>query len=346
MSKGKILVGMSGGVDSSSTCALLLRDDYEVEGITLDYGKFCEKGDIEDSQKVAQQLGIKHHVVRCEDQYEENVVKYFINSYTNGETPNPCANCNKYVKFPKLFEMCEKLGADFLATGHYAQISEHDGIYWLEKGIDITKDQSYFIGQINYDYLQYLKFPLGGMKKSEVREFAKGINLYVATKPESQDMCLAKGKDYREILKNYSEPKKGDLMHVNGKKVGEHEGIGNYTQGQRKGLGIGGTNEPLFVISIDARKNIVYVGAESDLFKKNLTIGTLNFLDKTLEKNKIYELEIKLRSTNKTDIAEVVFMADDTANITLKEPSRNVSKGQLCGMYRGNRLVGSGFIIN
>lgn len=335
---------MSGGVDSSTTCAILLQQGYNVEGLTLDYGKFCESADYEDSAKVAKQLGIKHHIYKCEEQYEEKVVKYFVSAYIGGETPNPCANCNKYIKFPKLLEMREKLECDFLATGHYANVSEHNGIYWLEKGKDCHKDQSYFIGQIRYDYLQYLKFPLGNMLKSEIREFAKSINLYVADKPESQDMCLARGKDYREILRTYAEQKKGDIIHiVTGKKLGEHNGIADYTQGQRKGLGIGGTAEPLFVIKIDPRENIVYVGDESDLFKKNVFIDTLNLLSPDMEMEKEYNVEVKLRSTTKIDEAKVVFYTD-TANIILNSPSRNVSKGQLCGIYIGERLIASGFI--
>ncbi|GMO62559.1 MAG: tRNA 2-thiouridine(34) synthase MnmA [Rickettsiales bacterium] len=344
MIKQRILVGMSGGVDSSSTCALLLQQGYEVEGMTLDYGKFCESADYEDSKEVCKQLGIKHHIFKCETEYEEKVVKYFVSGYVGGETPNPCANCNKYIKFPTLLEKREELGCDFLATGHYAKVVNNNGIYELQKGTDSIKDQSYFIGQIRYEYLQYLKFPLGDMKKADVREFAKSINLYVADKPESQDMCLARGKDYREILRNYAEQKKGDIIHIaTGKKLAEHNGIADYTQGQRKGLGIGGTAEPLFVIKIDPRANIVYVGDETDLFKKEVYIDTLNLLAPELVADREYEVEVKLRSTTKTDKGKVVFHKDD-ANITLDIASRNVSKGQLCGIYIGERLVASGFI--
>jgi tRNA-specific 2-thiouridylase len=182
------------------------------------------------------------------------------------------------------------------------------------------------------------------MHKSEVREFAKSINLCVANKPESQDMCLARGKDYREILRNYSHPTKGDILHIDGRKMGEHNGIADFTQGQRKGLGIGGTSEPLFVITIDPRKNIVYVGAESDLFKKEIVIDTLNFLDPQLQFDEEYTVDVKLRSSNRTEKGRVIFRANDVGNITLDVGSRNVSKGQLCGIYVGDRLVASGFI--
>ncbi|MDR0423723.1 MAG: tRNA 2-thiouridine(34) synthase MnmA [Rickettsiales bacterium] len=343
--KLKILVGMSGGVDSSTTCAILLQQNYEVVGMTLDYGKFCESADYEDSKEVCKQLGIKHHVFKCETEYEEKVVKYFVSAYTGGETPNPCANCNKYIKFPTLLEKREELGCDFLATGHYAKVVKNDhGIYELQKGIDPVKDQSYFIGQIRYEYLQYLKFPLGDKTKQQVREIAKKMNLYVADKPESQDMCLARGKDYREILRNYAEQKRGDIIHIaTGKKLAEHNGIADYTQGQRKGLGIGGTAEPLFVIKIDPRTNTVYVGNESDLFKKEVYIDTLNLLAPELKRNEKYDVEVKLRSTTKTDKGKIIFGESD-ANIVLDTASRNVSKGQLCGLYMGERLIASGFI--
>jgi tRNA-specific 2-thiouridylase len=343
--KKKILVGMSGGVDSSVTCALLLKNNYDVEGVSLNYGKFCEESDEKDAIEVAKQLGIKHHIVKCEDIYEEKVVKYFVNSYSDGETPNPCANCNKYIKFPKLLEMRERLDCDFLATGHYARITIHNGEYWIEKGIDITKDQSYFIGQIKYDYLQYLKFPLGEMTKKEVREFAKSINLFVADKSESQDMCLAKGKDYREILRNYINPQRGDIINIaDGKKIGEHNGITDYTQGQRKGLNIGGADKPLFVVKIDPRKNIVYVGYEEDLFQKKILIDSLNLFDLSMKFNLPHEVDIKLRSTTKTDRATIILNENKTADIILTNPSRNVSKGQLCAIYDNNRLLCSGFI--
>jgi tRNA-specific 2-thiouridylase len=341
----KVLVGMSGGVDSSSVVAKLLKDGYDVEGVTLNYGKFCEKSDIEDSKKVAEQLKIKHYIVNCESNYEEKVVKYFANEYVNGNTPNPCVSCNKNIKFPLLLEAREKWNADLLATGHYVNVLKYEDFYYLEKGIDPRKDQSYFLGQIKYEYLQYLIFPLGNLKKEETRKFAKSINLVVADKPESQDMCLARGKDYREILRNYYEPKKGDIIHVDGRKIGEHNGITDYTQGQRKGLGIGGTAEPLFVIRIDPKENIIYVGSESDLFKTEIKIDKVNFLNLTTEFNKKYEVEVKLRSTNKADKADAVFFKDKTANVFLKEPSRNISKGQLCVIYIENRVIASGFIL-
>ncbi len=341
----KVLVAMSGGVDSSTVAARMLEEGYVVEGVTLSFGKFCSELAVIDAKKVAEQLGIKHHVLECEEKFENKVIKYFVDEYINGHTPNPCVKCNREVKFYELLKLREEIGADYLATGHYAKITDHSGVYWLEKGCDVMKDQSYFLGQLKYEYLQYIKFPLENINKTEVRKYAKELGLVVAEKAESQDICFTKGRDYKEIIKNYYNGKRGDILHINGKKLGEHNGIINYTQGQRKGLGIGYT-EPLFVIKIDSEKNIVYVGGEKDLFKTNVKIDRVNFLDLTLEFEKEYEFDVKLRSTNNPDRAKVIFHNDNSADVTLLKPSRNVSLGQLCGIYNGARVVASGYIMN
>ncbi len=344
MIKQKILVAMSGGVDSSTVASKLIEDGYEVEGATLYFGKFCSVSTIEDAQKVAKQLHIKHHIIECEENFENKVVKYFANEYISGHTPNPCVKCNREVKFYELLKLREKIEADYLATGHYAKITNHNGEYWLEKGEDLTKDQSYFLGQLKYEYLQYIKFPLENINKITVREYAKKLGLIVADKPESQDICFTKGKDYKAIIENYYKQKSGDILHINGNKLGEHDGIINYTRGQRKGLGIGYT-EPLFVIDIDAEKNIVYVGEKKYLFNTELNINKLNLLNKKLEFNIEYEFDVKLRSTNNPDRAKIIFKNENEATIKLLQPSRNISKGQLCCIYDNTRVVASGYII-
>lgn len=346
MRKKKILVAMSGGVDSSAVASRILDEGYDVEGVTLNFGKFCSELAVSDAKRVAEQLNIKHHVLYCEENFENKVIKYFANEYAKGNTPNPCVKCNREVKFYELLKLREEIGADYLATGHYAKITENEGIYWLQKGDDNKKDQSYFLGQLRYDYLQYLKFPLENIKKIEVREYAKKVGIVVAEKAESQDTCFTAGKDYIEIIKNYYKPRKGDIIHISsGKKLGEHEGIINYTQGQRKGLGIGGYAEPLFVISINPENNVVYVGNEADLFKNNVKINNVNILDLFLEFEKEYDVDIKLRSTNNPDKAKIIFHSDFTADIKLLKSSRNVSRGQLCGIYIEDIVIASGFII-
>ena len=341
----KVLVAMSGGVDSSSVASKMLENGYEVEGATMKFGSFCSDLAVIDAKRVADQLNIKHTVLELGDVFENKVIKYFANEYQNGRTPNPCIKCNREIKFYELLKLMKELGADYLATGHYAKISNHDGEYYLEKGDDKTKDQSYFLSQLKYEYLQYIKFPLAEIEKIDVRKYAKKLNLVVAEKAESQDICFTAGKDYREILRNYCTSKNGYIMHVNGEKLGMHDGIINYTRGQRKGLGLGGYSEPLFVVDIDAEKNIVYVGSEKDLFKDTLKTNNVNFLDQNLKFDTEYEFDVKLRSTNNLDKAKVIFNNDLTANIKLEKSSRNIAKGQICCMYRGNRVVASGYII-
>ena len=342
MNRQKVLVAMSGGVDSSSVAAKLLEDGYDVEGATLDFGKFCSEIAVIDAQKIAKQLNIKHHIIKCPENFENKVIKYFAEEYANGNTPNPCVKCNREVKFYELLKLMKELNADYLATGHYAKITNHNGEYWLEKGKDPIKDQSYFLGQLKYEYLQYIKFPLENINKSDVREYAKKLGLIVADKPESQDTCFTKGKDYKLIIENYYKSKPGDILHINGKKLGEHKGIINYTRGQRKGLGIGYT-EPLFVIDIDAKKNIVYVGEEKYLFNDIVNITNINYLNRSINFNQEYEFDVKLRSTNNPDKATVIFN-NNTATIKLLKPSRNISRGQLCCIYDNTRVVASGYI--
>lgn len=342
----KILVAMSGGVDSSAVASKLLNEGYFVEGITLNFGKFCSEKAIFDAKKVADQLGIKHFVINCEENFEEKVVKYFADEYIEGKTPNPCTKCNREIKFYELLKFREKINADFLATGHYAKIINKNNIYYLEKAEDLKKDQSYFLSQLKYEYLQYIIFPLENITKTEVREYAKKLDLFVAEKKDSQDVCFTNGKNYKEIIKNYHNSKNGDIFHIDGRKIGEHNGIINYTQGQRKGLGIGGYSNPLFVIKIDAKNNIVYVGEEKDLFKNDFYIDKVNILKQDLKFENEYEFDVKLRSTNNSNRAKVIFYNDQTANVKLLKPSRNISIGQVCCFYDGNIVVASGYIKN
>lgn len=344
MFKNKVLVAMSGGVDSSVVVAKMLEQGYLVEGITIDFGRFCDDSLVVDAKKVAEQFNIKHHILNLEERFEEKVVKYFADEYIKGNTPNPCVKCNREIKFFELLEFRKKIDADFLVTGHYANIINNNGSYCLEKGSDPKKDQSYFLGQLKYEYLQFIKFPLGNMKKTEVREYAKNIGLIVAEKFDSQDICFTKGKDYKTIIKNYYTPKSGDIIHTNGKKLGEHNGTINYTIGQRRGLGIGYT-EPLFVIDIDTEKNLVYVGSESELLGKKVNIEKVSLLDLNLEFEKVYEFDVKLRSTNNSDRAKIVFHKDNTGEVELLKPSRNITRSQLCCIYDGNRVTGSGYIF-
>lgn len=338
-----ILVAMSGGVDSSTTALNLLEKGYNVIGVTLFMDRKCDKTSINDAKKVAELLKIKHEVLDVSDLFKENIIDYFINSYINGDTPNPCALCNKTIKFKIIIDYMKEIKADYIATGHYARIIEKDNRYELHKAVCLKKDQSYFLSTLDYDYLQYIKFPLGNeLNKDNVRDLAKKANLFVAEKKDSQDVCFV-DTDYKKFLienSNYSN-KSGLIKYLNGDILGEHNGIINYTIGQRKGLGVS-YKEPIYVIRIDTIDNTVYVGSESDLFNDTLTIVKLNLL-KEINKNKEYT--IKLRSTHKGQLGIIKNLDNNTAKIKLKEKARAITKGQLCCIYDDTRVIGSGWIM-
>jgi len=342
----KILVAMSGGVDSSTTAAILQKQGYEIQGVTMDLGKFCHSTALKDAQKVAKELNIKHHVLNLEKVFEKEVVQYFAKSYLNGETPNPCARCNKFIKFNELIKFMKKLKCDYLATGHYAKITKNKEGYKLQKGKDSFKDQSYFLTMINPEYLQYIKFPLANIEKTQTRKTAKTANLSTAEKAESQDICFVQNGDYQKVIKQYYPKceKSGKIIHINGKELGEHNGIINYTIGQRKGLGIG-YKEPLYVIEINAKTNNVIVGSFKDLNGSIVNVKEVNFLTKDIEFNKEYELSVKLRFAHKSQKAKVVFYKEQTAEVVLEKQGRAITKGQVCAFYKNSQVIGGGWII-
>lgn len=332
---------MSGGVDSSVVALGLLRDKYEVVGVTLSMGRRCDGVVVEDVEKVAKYLGIEYKILNVENQFKNEVVDYFVNSYLDGETPNPCAVCNRLIKFKSVIDFMKEIKADFVATGHYANIIENSGKYELHKAKCLTKDQSYFLSTLDYSYLKYIKFPVGYKNdKNEVRKFAEKFGLPVANKKDSQDVCFV-DSNYKDFLLNYVKikAKKGYIKHINGEILGEHSGILNYTIGQRRGLNIS-YSKPLYVVNFDVHNNIVYVGENEDLFSNELVIKNLNFLDNLEDKN----YTIKLRSTHKGQGGKVKLVDENKAKIILCEKSRAITKGQLCCIYDGDKVVGSGWI--
>ncbi len=338
----KIVVAMSGGVDSSTTAFKLLKNGYEVIGITLSMGRNCDEKAIEDAKKVASIMEIEHKVVDVNNQFKSNVIDYFINSYLSGDTPNPCAICNKFVKFKVIIDFMKEIGADFVATGHYAKIINNDGNYELHKANCLEKDQSYFLSTLNYEYLKYIKFPLEEENnKDDVRKIAQKISQHIATKKDSQGICFI-DKDYKKFLADNVESifKKGDIKHINGKILGKHNGIVNYTIGQRRGIGVS-YGKPIYVVKFDVENNIVYVGDESDLYFDNLLIKNLNLLSNLFE-DKIYT--IKLRSTHKGQDGKIKLLCNNMAEVKFLEKTRAITKGQLCCIYDGNLVVGSGWI--
>jgi tRNA-uridine 2-sulfurtransferase len=345
MTKKRIIVAMSGGVDSSVTAALLLKKGYEIIGVTFDFKIKCSELAVKDAQIIAKKLGIQHYVIDCEKAFKKNVINYFSDTYAKGKTPNPCAKCNREIKFAELIKFMKKLEADYVATGHYVKIVANGDQYELYEAKDKTRDQSYFLSFLKYEYLQYIKFPLEEATKQKVRDCAAKFGFHVANKPSSQDICFI-NENYKSFLAaSVSESnKKGDILHINGKKLGEHNGIMNYTIGQRKGLGIGYT-ESLYVVKIDINKNIVYVGSNKDLYSSEINLYDLNLLDLSIKSDIEYEFRVKLRSTHKGDLAKVVFnIKNNSANIRLLKPTRAVTKGQLCAFYDGERVIGSGWI--
>lgn len=341
----KVIVAMSGGVDSSVTAYKMMEEGYDVTGITLSMGRNCDEVAINDAKKVAKKLGIKHEVLDVSKDFDKNVINYFVNSYLLGETPNPCAKCNKFVKFKSIIDFAKENNYDIITTGHYAKIIKNNSVFELHKGNDLKKDQSYFLAMIDYDFLKYVQFPLHDIRdKTDTRELAKKIGLHVAEKKDSQDICFINDNNYKKFLANEKNIliQKGLIKHVNGQVLGEHNGIINYTIGQRKGLNIS-YNVPLYVIELDGKNNIVYVGSDNDLYKNTLTIKDINILN-SLMYNSDIEFIFKLRSTHLGQKGKIKLLENDRAEITLNENSRAITKGQLCVAYLNDMVVGGGWI--
>lgn len=349
-----IVVAMSGGVDSSTVAAMMVEEGHNVIGITLQLydqgqmaakkGACCAGQDIYDAKKVADKLNIPHYVLNYESVFRESVIDDFADSYIRGETPLPCVRCNQSVKFKDLLKFAKELKADALATGHYIQKLDGETGYEIHKGFDPVKDQSYFLFATTNEQLDYLLFPLGGYSKNETREMAKKYDLEIADKPDSQDICFVPNGNYRDIIKKVRPEafSKGKFMHIDGYEIGEHEGIVNYTIGQRRGIKIA-ASEPLYVIKIDPEKNIVYVGPESKLIKTQIKLKSVNLLeDINLFKDKI--LTAKIRSTTQGVDAKISIINDNEIMVTLLSPEKAVSPGQACVLYDGSRLIGGGWI--
>ena len=351
----RVVVAMSGGVDSSVTAALLAEAGYDVVGVTLQLydhgaavskpGSCCAGQDIQDARRVADKLGIAHYVLDFEDRFRDSVMEEFADSYLNGETPIPCVRCNQTVKFRDLLDRARDLGAEAMATGHYVQRISRAGGAELHRGADPSRDQSYFLFATTQEQLDYLRFPIGNLPKDEVRAHAERLGLAVADKPDSQDICFVPEGGYASVVEKLRPGalEAGDIVHVDGAVLGRHDGIINYTVGQRRGLGIGG-GDPLYVVAVDPKGHRVIVGPPEALLGDQVLIRDINWLGGRDRLDGGARVSVKLRSQSTPVAATLTMKSGSDALVILDTPQAGIAPGQACVAYLGERVMGGGWI--
>ena len=352
----KVVVAMSGGVDSSVVAGLMKEEGYDVTGITLklyddaksskERRQCCAGQDILDAKRVSEKLNIDHRILFYQKKFKSEVVDSFIDSYAAGETPIPCVQCNQTVKFRDLFKYAKDLNADALITGHYVTRIQKNGHAAMYRAKDQNRDQSYFLFSTSQEQLDYLRFPLGEIDKSETRSIAQKLKLNVADKPDSQDICFVPNGDYSSVIKKFRPEsfKMGKILDISGNQIGEHEGIINYTIGQRKGIKIS-SDKPLYVVNINAENNTIIVGTKEFLEIKEIKLRDLNLLGN--EKNFENLINIKVRSTGRLLKAKII-ISNNTAKVKILDSETGISPGQACVFYLkddfGDKILGGGWI--
>jgi len=374
MPSSTIAVAMSGGVDSSTVAAMLRTQGHQVIGLTMQLwnqrrlsghpgmpeavqGRCCSLDDVYDARRVAETIGIPYYVVNHEERFERDVVRPFVEEYLSGRTPIPCSLCNNHLKFDQLLIVAKQIGADSLATGHYARVEFDDqtGRWLLKRAADRTKDQTYFLFGLTQEQLSRTRFPLGDMSKPEVRELARSYGLALAEKPDSQEICFVPGGDYKNFIDAYLADKgeslpdtAGELVTTDGRVIGEHHGIHNFTVGQRKGLGVA-TGSPLYVIQLKGDARQVVVGNQDELYSRTLRVHRVNLIsvDKLLEPMRV---EVKIRHRHEAAAAVIESSGEDEnqvnqIQVTFDTPQRAITPGQAAVFYDGDVVVGGGWIM-
>lgn len=353
----KAIIAMSGGVDSSVAAYLMKEKGYACIGVTMklfqndDVGvsrehSCCSLDDVEDARSVAYSLDMPYYVFNFADRFREDVIDGFIDAYENGRTPNPCIDCNRYLKFEKLFQRAKELSYDYVVTGHYAQIDfdEKTGRYLLKKAVDDTKDQSYVLYSMTQEQLAHVQFPLGGMKKADARKIAEAQGFINAAKHDSQDICFVQNGKYSDFIEQFTGKMypEGDFVGTDGRVLGKHKGIIRYTVGQRKGLGIA-FSQPMYVVKVDPAKNQVVLGTNEELFTTTLTAKDINLI--SVEKiTEPMRVKAKVRYRHQEQWATVQQPDEDTIKVVFDEPQRAITSGQAVVMYDGDVVVGGGTI--